>query len=140
MRKIRFFSEPTQFRQLPSHVHALLTTKYGTPLQCRANGAMVECWTCMQEIWDSTPPVVDPGFPVGGGLHPLGGGVDLRCGCFSVKMFAKMKELGPIGGGVRPARPPPRSANVLDGKVIFLKQYQYCHSLNNSNISSSVDA
>ena len=45
--------------------------------------------------------VADPGFPVGGG------GVDLQRRCFSVKMYAKMKELGPIGGGVRPSRPPP---------------------------------
>ena len=49
--------------------------------------------------------MADPGFPVGGGMHPLGGGVDLRCGLFSVKMYAKTKELGPIRGGVRPARP-----------------------------------
>ena len=47
-----------------------------------------------------------------GGMHPLGGGVDLRRRRFSVKMYAKMKELGPIGGGVRPARPP-RPANAL---------------------------
>ena len=46
-------------------------------------------------------PVADPGFPMGG-VHPLWGGVDLQHGCFSVKM----KELGPIGGGMRPARPP----------------------------------
>ena len=50
--------------------------------------------------------VADPGFPVGG-VHPLGGGMDLRRGHFSVKMYAKTKELGPIGGGVRLARPPP---------------------------------
>ena len=37
--------------------------------------------------------MADPGFPVGGG-----GGVDLRCGCFSVKMYVKTKELGPVGG------------------------------------------
>ena len=49
--------------------------------------------------------VADPGFPVGGGVHPLGGGVDLRRGCFSVKMYAKTKELGPMGGGVRLAHP-----------------------------------
>ena len=33
-------------------------------------------------------------------MHPLvwgGGGVDLRGGHFSAKMYAKMKELGPIG-------------------------------------------
>ena len=33
--------------------------------------------------------VADPGFPVGG--------VDPRRGCFSLKMCAKMKELGPVG-------------------------------------------
>ena len=27
-----------------------------------------------------------------------GGGVDLQRGCFSVKMYVKMKELGPMGG------------------------------------------
>ena len=44
--------------------------------------------------------VADPGFPIGGGgVHPLGEGVDLRHGHFSVKMYVKMKELGPIGGG-----------------------------------------
>ena len=34
--------------------------------------------------------VAGPGFPVGGGVH-------LRRGHFSVKMYAKTKELGPIG-------------------------------------------
>ena len=38
--------------------------------------------------------VADPGFPVGG-RAPVRGGVDLRRGCFSVKMYAKTKELGP---------------------------------------------
>ena len=59
--------------------------------------------------------VADPGFPVGGGggVDPLGGGgMDLQRGFFLAKMYVKMKEFGPIGGGgVRPARPP-RSANV----------------------------
>ena len=43
-------------------------------------------------------PVADPGFLVGGGggVHPLGGGMDLRHGHFLVKMYAKMKELGPM--------------------------------------------
>ena len=41
-----------------------------------------------------------------GGRAPVRGGVDLRRGHFSVKIYAKMKELGPIGEGVRPARPP----------------------------------
>ena len=67
-----------------------------------------------QKIKQRLNTVADPGFPVvGGGVHQLGGGVDLRCGCFLVKMDAKTKELGPIGGGVRPARPPPRSANGI---------------------------
>ena len=44
--------------------------------------------------------MADPGFPVWGGVDPLGG-VDLQCGHFSVKMYAKMKELGPVGGGGR---------------------------------------
>ena len=37
-------------------------------------------------------------------------GVYLRRGCFSVKMYVKTKELGPIGEGMHPLRPP-RSAN-----------------------------
>ena len=43
--------------------------------------------------------VKDPGFPVGGGGEwTHWGGVDPQCGRFSVKMYAKMKELGPVGG------------------------------------------
>ena len=56
-----------------------------------------------------------------GGVHPLGG-MDLRCGCFSLKMYAKTKELGPIGVAcVRHA--PPRSASDMYNKtqrVVFL--------------------
>ena len=55
-------------------------------------------------------PVADPGFPVGG-RGPITGGVDLRRGCFSPKMCAKMKELGPVGGHVPGT--PPRSANAV---------------------------
>ena len=33
----------------------------------------------------------------GGGIDPWGG-IDLQCGRFLVKMYAKMKELGPMGG------------------------------------------
>ena len=44
--------------------------------------------------------VADPGFPI------EGGGVDPQCGCFSVKMYVKTKELGLVGGGVCPAWPP----------------------------------
>ena len=47
---------------------------------------------------------MDPGFPVGGGA-PIRGGVDLRHGHFLLKMYVKTKELGLIGGGMRPACP-----------------------------------
>ena len=69
--------------------------------------------------------VADPGFPVGGVVHPLGGGVDLRCGFFSVKMDAKTKELGPIGGGVRPARPldPPMQCQQYRPLIQFLLRH-----------------
>ena len=53
--------------------------------------------------------VADPGFPIGG-HGPIRGGMDLRRGCFLAKMYAKMKEFGPIGGHV-PSMPP-RSTNV----------------------------
>ena len=43
--------------------------------------------------------------------HGPNGGVDLQCGCFLVKMFAKMKELGPVEG--RAPETPPRSANAV---------------------------
>ena len=46
------------------------------------------------------------------GRAPVRGGVDLRCGCFLVKMYAKTKEFGPIWGGVHPARP-------LDPPMLF---------------------
>ena len=42
-------------------------------------------------------PVVDPGFPIGGDVNLLGG-TNFQRGCFSVKMYTKMKELGPTGG------------------------------------------
>ena len=41
--------------------------------------------------------VADPGFPVGGGRRPVGGGgADLRRVHFSVKTYAKMKEMDPV--------------------------------------------
>ena len=43
--------------------------------------------------------------------------MDLRCGHFSVKMYAKMKELGPIGG--RAPGMPPRSANDVDTRKLL---------------------
>ena len=43
----------------------------------------------------------DPGFSVGGGgVGPFWGGFGLQHGHFSVKMYVKTKELGPVGGGV----------------------------------------
>ena len=52
--------------------------------------------------------MADPGFPIGVAATRWGG-ADLRRGYFSVKMYVKVKELGPVGG-VRRARPP-RSAS-----------------------------
>ena len=43
------------------------------------------------------------------GVHTLEGVRNLQHGCFLVKMYAKMKELGPMGGHA-PGMPP-RSAN-----------------------------
>ena len=63
--------------------------------------------------------MADPGFPVGGHA-PIRGGVDLQRRHFLVKMYVKTKELGPIGDGVRPARPPPRSANAIRIVVISI--------------------
>ena len=39
----------------------------------------------------------DPGFPVGG-VDPFWRGMDFCQRCFSVKMYVKTKELGPVGG------------------------------------------
>ena len=50
--------------------------------------------------------VADPGFPVGGGVDLVGGGVDSRGGYVSKILYVKTKELGPLGGGARRARPP----------------------------------
>ena len=52
------------------------------------NGTKLMCFT-----------VANPGFPIGGHGPIGGGGVDLQHGCFSAEMYAKMKELGPMGGG-----------------------------------------
>ena len=52
--------------------------------------------------------VADPGFPVGGGADLLGG-ANLQCIHFSAKMYAKMKEIDPVGGHALVA--PPGSAN-----------------------------
>ena len=42
-----------------------------------------------------------------GGVDPFWGGFGLQCGHFSVKMYAKTKELGPVGAC---AGTPPRYA------------------------------
>ena len=55
---------------------------------------------------DSGP---DPGFSVGG-VDPFWWGFGLQRGYFSVKMYAKTKELGPVGGAC--AGTPPRSTYV----------------------------
>ena len=59
--------------------------------------------------------MADPGFPVQG-CGPIRGAVDLRCRHFSVKMYPKMKELGPVGGHALGM--PPRSANVRVNSLI----------------------
>ena len=64
---------------------------------------------CMQKQKNLVPlPGPDPGFSIGGAWTHFGGGFGLQRGHFSVKMYAKMKELGPVGG--RAPAPPPRSA------------------------------
>ena len=52
--------------------------------------------------------MADPGFPVGGG----GGGANLRRIHFSAKMYAKTKEIDPVGGG-RPPLDPPMTGNTF---------------------------
>ena len=51
-----------------------------------------------------------------GGREPVRGSVDLRCGCFLVKMYAKVKELGPVGG-----RAPGTSPGSANGKFVVLE-------------------
>ena len=49
--------------------------------------------------------VTDPGFSVGG-APTRWGGADLQHVHFLAKMYAKMKQLDPVGGGHVPAAPP----------------------------------
>ena len=54
-----------------------------------------------------------------GGRGPVRGGVDLRSRHFLAKMYAKMKELGPVGGacaGHAPQDPPMVTILFLTGK------------------------
>ena len=58
-------------------------------------------------------------------MDPFWGGFGLQRGHFSVKMYAKTKELGPVGGRVptRPLDPP---------MLVMLKisPYEFCSRLN----------
>ena len=64
--------------------------------------------------------VADPGFPVGGGgVDLVRGAVDPRGGYVSKILHVKTKESGPVGGGARAGRAPPRSANVDNYIMIF---------------------
>ena len=51
-----------------------------------------------------------------GGMDPFWGGFGLQHGHFSVKMYAKTKELGPVGGHVS-AHTPPDLPMVLHHKT-----------------------
>ena len=66
--------------------------------------------------------VVDPGFPVGCGTNPVWGDTNIRRGCFSVKMYVKMKELGPVGGGGM-SETLPGSANAFKSGVVKLGNF-----------------
>ena len=75
--------------------------------------------------------VADPGFPVGGGVHPLGGRGPPTW-ALAVKMYVKMKDLGPIGGRAR-GTPLPRSANATMSKTLFILCGCDCESDNTNN-------
>ena len=71
--------------------------------------------------------VADPGFPVGW-RAPVRGGVDLRRGHFSVKMYVKTKELGPIGGhvpGMPPLDPPKVVVSASPPPISFIFAYVF---------------
>ena len=65
---------------------------------------------------------LDPGFFVGGGRGPILGGFGLQRGHFSVKMYAKTKELGPVGGACA-GHAPPRSAYAIDEIYISISKH-----------------
>ena len=67
--------------------------------------------------------MADPGFPVGGGGAPTRwGGANLQHIHFSVKTYAKTKEIDPVGGGAPAA--PPGSANA-DGDILMGILFQW---------------
>ena len=59
--------------------------------------------------------MADPGFPVGG-PQPVGGGANLRRIHFSAKMYAKTKEMDPVGGRAGGA-PGSANANLLYDQI-----------------------
>ena len=67
--------------------------------------------------------VADPGFPVGGDAKPLGG-ANLRRGHFLAKMYAKTKELYPVGGAGRrrPLDPPMIRAKYCEFPLFRLQK------------------
>ena len=67
--------------------------------------------------------MADPGLPVGVG------GVDLRQGCFSAKMYVKMKELGPVGG---------RAARPLDSPMLLFRSEVISAQINLSFILAAL--
>ena len=59
--------------------------------------------TLASRLKNSSPNIIstsgaDLGFSVGGGLDPFLGWHGPPTRCFLVKMYVKMKELGPVGG------------------------------------------
>ena len=60
-----------------------------------------------------------------GGSRISVGGVDLRRGHFSVKMYAKTKELGPIGGvrRARPLDPPMQTAISFQPHTLMIHKH-----------------
>ena len=69
-------------------------------------------------------------------MHPLGGGMDLRHGLFLVKMYAKMKELGPIGGRA-PGTPPPLDPPMVTS-IRFVKIKLFLQNSLHSNPDQQV--
>ena len=89
--------------------------------------ARLKCITTRIDLRLLQYSVADPGFPVGGGVDLVRGAVDPRGGYVLKILHVKTKESGPIGGGARRARPPPRSANGIDFYQIYRVPKLYIH-------------
>ena len=61
-------------------------------------------------------------------MDPFWGGMDLRCGPFLMKMYAKMKELGPVEG-LAPEDFVCRSTNVNLILTLFSSGGHFKHTL-----------